>query len=298
MSKHESRRELRFSIIGAGRLGTALALALQSNGHQIASVVNRTRKGAARAIRVLGSAVLPLTAESLSDLPPADVVLITTPDDEIRGAAQALSRLSLERRRTVLHSSGALSSEILLPLGKSGSHIGSLHPLVSISEPRAGAIALKGCFYCIEGDRPATAIARRIVRELGGRHFSVKTDKKALYHAAAVMSSGHVVALLDLAMEMLVRCGLTKAEARKVLVPLVQSTLNNLLATDSERSLTGTFSRGDRSTVKEHLKALGSARSEVALAAYRVLGRHSLTLAKRRRKGTERGYLEELLRKS
>jgi predicted short-subunit dehydrogenase-like oxidoreductase (DUF2520 family) len=94
------------------------------------------------------------------------------------------------------------------------------------------------------------------------------------------MSSGHVVAFLDLAIEMLAKCGLSRIAARKVLTPLVQSTLDNLKTSDPVRALTGTFARGDHSTVKQHLEALDSAELADALAAYLVLGRHSLSIAK------------------
>ena len=275
-------KQLRISIIGAGRLGTALALALRDSGHEIAAVVTRTQKGAARAKRILGGAIPRLTRDTLSDLPPSDVSLIATPDDEIGNSSEDLLKLGIAQRRTVLLTSGALSSQIIQPLKHGGSHVGSLHPLVSVSESRKGAEALRGGYFCVEGDRAATTVARRIVRDLDGKAFSVRTGKKALYHAAAVMSSGHLVALVDLATQMLNECGLTKSEARKVLLPLVQSTVNNLVASEPARALTGTFSRGDRSTVKRHLEALSETRLADALAAYIVLGRHSLIIAKRR----------------
>jgi predicted short-subunit dehydrogenase-like oxidoreductase (DUF2520 family) len=185
-------------------------------------------------------------------------------------------------KQTVLHTSGALSSIVVLrPLVAPGIAIGSLHPLVSISDPVAGANKLKGAYYCLEGDAAATRVARSIIRDLGGQSFHIASEKKPLYHAAAVMSSGHVTALFDLAIGMLNACGLDRETAQRVLLPLLQSAVTNLRKSDPAAALTGTFARGDLATVKKHLAALSNSDFSAAQEAYKFLGRHSLELARR-----------------
>src|SRR5882724_381990 len=133
------------SIIGAGRLGTALATALASKGYPIhalaASRAAHARK--ATALAGLPSQTLALGADQLEQLPPNDLVLITTPDDVIADIARNFAKLrrSTRHRPTFLHTSGALSSAVLSPLAKAGFHTGSMQPLVSISDSRAGADA-------------------------------------------------------------------------------------------------------------------------------------------------------------
>ena len=183
------------------------------------------------------------------------------------------------RGKVVLHTSGALSSAVLAPLAERGFHTGSIHPLISVSDPRAGADALNGAFYCVEGDSVAVRFAKTIVRDLNGHAFTIKPESKALYHAAAVMASPHLVALFDLALQLLVSCGLKSKEAQQVLAPLLQSTVNNLKQTSPEKALTGTFARGDVATVKRHLKALSPNQPAEALEIYKLLGLHSLQLA-------------------
>ena len=124
-------------------------------------------------------------------------------------------------------------------------------------------------------------VARALVRNLGGQSFSIDSESKALYHAAAVMASGHLVALFDIAAEMLVRCGVDQKSARRVLMPLVESTVKNLLSSDPAHALTGTFARGDLATVQRHLEALNANGLFDGLRAYQLLGRRSLELAKR-----------------
>lgn len=161
----------------------------------------------------------PLALAEIAQLPSTDLVLITTPDDAIEETGRRLAELAHHkgktRHRTVLHTSGALSFAVLAPLAQAGFHTGSIHPLISVSEPRAGAEALRGAFYCLEGDPSAIRIARLIVSDLRGKSFSVQPENKALYHAAAVMASPHLVALFDLAIEMLAACGLSKKRQRK-----------------------------------------------------------------------------------
>jgi predicted short-subunit dehydrogenase-like oxidoreductase (DUF2520 family) len=154
-----------------------------------------------------------------------------------------------------------------------------MHPLASVSLPAAGAESLRRAFYCVEGDARATSAARRVVRDLGGETFTINPGDKALYHAAAVLAAGHVVALFDVALDALGRCGLTERRARRVLLPLLQSVADNLARHTPARALTGSFSRADAETIRKHLRALAAPGDPDALAVYKLLGARSLDLA-------------------
>lgn len=287
MTKAKPRRgKPSVAIVGPGRLGRALAIALSESGYSIKALVARR---AAKAEKVAGlwpagsGRIQALGANQLAKLTPTDLVLIATPDDVVENVAHRLAALETGKApgRIVLHTSGALSSAVLAPLAEAGLHTGSLHPLVSISEPRAGAKALRGAFFCLEGDKAALKLAGKIVSDLGGTSFSIRPEDKALYHAAAVMASGHVVALFDLATEMLAACGLNQRSARRILLPLLDSAIGNLKVSDSLQALTGTFSRGDVATVQRHLRALSQKDLAEALAVYKLLGLRSIELAEK-----------------
>lgn len=272
------------SIIGAGRLGTALALALAQCGYVVEAVVALRKSHARRAAQLIPTKPLALSSAELYKLPASHLFIISTPDDLIEEAAAGIAAATKEgsSKRVALHTSGALSSEVLKSLRAAGFRTGSMHPLVAVSEALAGAESLRRAFFCVEGEQRAVSAARGIVRDLGGRAFSINTAEKALYHAAAVTSSGHVVALFDIAAEMLMRCGLKEREARLILMPLVESTLYNLKEQEPAEALTGTFARADVETVRRHLKAIRREEMEDALAAYTLLGKRSLQLAKKR----------------
>jgi len=287
------------AVIGAGRLGTALGQALDKSGYPVEVVVALRRNSAHRAAKLIGKNAAGLSVQQLNRLSPRQtdrlsrcaLILISTPDDAIASAAEQLAVLFSSRdvepsrasaRRIALHTSGALSADVLSPLRRAGFATGSLHPLVSISDSRAGSDAFRNSFFAVEGERLAARAAKSVVRSLGGKSFSITPGAKALYHAAAVITSGHVVALFDIALEMLVNCGLSRRRSRQILRPLLESTARNLSTKDPRFALTGTFARGDVSTARRHLASIKSRKLPDALAAYILLGQRSLLLARGR----------------
>jgi predicted short-subunit dehydrogenase-like oxidoreductase (DUF2520 family) len=274
MPATKRKEKSRVSIIGTGRLGTTLAIALASRGYTIRSLVARSAQSARKAARLLDAEVQVLAAKQLRTLIDADLFLITVPDDQIAGVAQQLSEINADQKKGLaLHTSGALSSEVLAPLREKGWHTGSIHPLMSVS---GSDDSLRGAFWSVEGDRSALRLGKEIVRDLEGKSFSIRAEDKPLYHAAAVMVSGNVVALFDVALEMLAECGLDRKTAHAILWPLIASTVRSLGTKTPEASLTGTFSRGDVATVTRHLAAM---RNPEVRDLYRMLGKRSLQLA-------------------
>lgn len=275
-----NRRKPEVSIIGTGRLGTALGIALAHEGYSIRALVAQRRESARRAARLLGRFLdappRVMAVKELADQPPGELLIIATPDDQIPCVAKTLAKLDW-RPSTVLHTSGALSSAALAPLRAKRWSTGSVHPLVSVSEPKAGAKLLRGAFWSVEGDERAVRMARTIVRDLDGKSFSIAPENKPLYHAAAVMVSGNVTALFDVALDMLGDCGLTRRQAQNALLPLLASAVRNLEKLDPASALTGTFARGDVETVKRHLEVLKN--NPAALELYRSLGFRSLQLS-------------------
>jgi predicted short-subunit dehydrogenase-like oxidoreductase (DUF2520 family) len=292
-----------------------MGLALKEKGYEIEVVVTRRMSAARQAASTFGPKTLALSALQLDRLSASQhdrlnrcsLVLIATPDDIIAPIAGQLAaifktksarslhhRSASATRRIALHTSGALSSDLLAPLRSAGFAAGSLHPLVSISDSLSGAKLLTSPFFSVEGDPAAVRAAKSLVRNLGGQTFPIDSGRKALYHAAAVTAAPHMTALFDIALEMLGRCGLSRLRARQVLLPLVESTLANLATQDPARALTGTFKRGDVSTVRKHLAALKSANLPQALAAYVLLGQRSIALA--RKGNANRAGLDQIAR--
>lgn len=280
---------LSIAIIGVGRLGGALALALSKKNFRVRQLVAH-RKDISKIAGLMSPPPEILTFGELEKIS-ADIIFITAPDSEIQSVADNLAN-HLKHKPLVFQTSGALSSKILQSLQNIGCRTASIHPLVSVSDSAAGAKRFKNVFFCVEGEAAATAIAEKIVAALEGKSFSIPTEFKTLYHASAVTASGHLVALFSVAVEMLAACGLNETDAQKILFPLVESTVENLSAQTPAQALTGTFARADVETLQRHLAALRENSSAEVLEIYRQLGARSLHLAEQQ--GADREKLAEM----
>lgn len=259
--------------MGIGRAGGALALAFARAGLFVDLLIHRDPAIAER----LGIRAKLVSADAIPDID-SDVIVIATGDPDIETAARILTR-RVSRTPVVLHTSGSLSSAVLHDLAKIGCPTGSMHPLVSISDPATGADNIRGAFFCIEGDERATRVATTLVEALGGRPFSIPTEFKPLYHAAAVTACGHLVALIDVAIEMLTRCGVDRPKAQEVLLPLIHSTIVNLAAGSPATALTGSFARADVMAFERHLDSIDREMSGEVRDIYLLLAERSTDLA-------------------
>lgn len=268
---------MKISVIGIGRLGGALALALAEKGNEIENLFARQREKAEKISREINLKIL---SENEFDKIESELILITTQDSEIPKVANELAE-KLKTNPVVLHTSGSLSSAVLQKLKDKNCAVGSLHPLVSISDSFLGKERFRDAFFCVEGDAKAVETARKVVSDLGGKAFSIETKYKTLYHASAVTACGHFVALEDAAIEMLSKCNLGENESKEIFLPLIESTIENLKLQTTSAALTGTFSRADVETFEKHLEILEREVSEEALEIYLLLGLRSLRLAEK-----------------
>lgn len=257
------------SILGAGRVGRALGRLLRGLGWKIDAVVTCSEASACRAVRFIGAGKphAGMTRQILG----ARVILIAVPDDAIAGVAQELARTGAEelRGKIVLHTSGALDAGVLGIVKAQGAVVGSLHPLQSFSGVTVPA--LEGRVFAVEGDVLAVRMARRIARSLGGSPVRIP-GKKALYHAAAAMAAGQVLAVEEASSQLLVSLGMTRREAVRALLPLTRQVLENYERFGPRAAWTGPLSRRDYNIVRVHLKALREAPPEFA-SSYQAINR-------------------------
>ncbi|MFQ5703963.1 MAG: Rossmann-like and DUF2520 domain-containing protein [Gemmatimonadales bacterium] len=254
-------------IVGAGRAGVGLSLALVAAGFPV-SLHGRRQKKLPRSLTMTHGDFPPWISE-------VDVVILAVPDDVLSMVAEKLGRVgTIAEKHVVLHLSGVLDHTALRPLEGSGCSLGSLHPLQSMSDPETTPQRLKGAAAAVEGDSRAVLQAEALAHAVGLEPFRVTGSKKSLYHAAAVFASNYLVVLADTASRLIQEAGVPEEDAWRVLEPLVQGTLENIRRRGAASALTGPLSRGDLKTVRKHLDALPS--EDAAL--YRALGRATLQL--------------------
>jgi predicted short-subunit dehydrogenase-like oxidoreductase (DUF2520 family) len=258
------------SIIGAGRVGRALGRRLSELGWKIGAVITRGEASARRAVRFIGAGKphAGMTRQVLA----SRVILIAAPDDEIAGVAQELARIGAEelRGKVVLHTSGALDARVLDLVKACGATVGSMHPLQSFSGVTVPS--LEGRVFAVEGETQAVRVARQIARSLGGSPVRIAGDRKVLYHTAAAMAAGHVLAMEEAATQLLITAGMRRSEAVRALLTLTRQVLDNLEQLGPRAAWTGPLSRGDHKVVEAHLEALRESPEEFA-EAYRALNR-------------------------
>lgn len=221
------------AIIGAGRLGAALAKRLAEAGFTVSIIRSRTTRHPAQ-LR-------------------ADVAWFCVPDGEIARVARNFSKLQWADK-FAFHSSGVLSSDVLVALRKAGAHVASVHPLMTFVKGSVPELA--GVPFAIEGDQTAVRVAREIVRKLGAEPSAINKANKVAYHAFATMICPLLVSLLAAAEKVADLAGISEREARRRMMPIIRQTLRNYEKLGPARSFSGPIVRGDLETVRAHFRLL------------------------------------------
>ncbi len=266
------------ALIGPGKLGCALTHLLSKAGYPIVAVIGRDRQRASEACEFIGCAGR-IAGSELSSAKKAEILLLAVPDDQIPNLAQQLHDQAIPSEATTLVHFSGLHPAGIMRAGQSATAVLSIHPLLPFADRRLAVEQLPGCPCAIEGDKEAEQLGLELVAAFDGRAFSIKSDKKALYHAAACIASNYFVTLVAAATELLHNCGIDPKEATQLLLPLLQATLANIDQLGTEQGLTGPIVRGDAGTVTAHLKALENSAPRL-LPAYRLLAEQTLHLAK------------------
>ncbi len=268
---------LKVGVISAGRVGTALGLALERADHVVvacSAISNTSLRLAQR--RLPDTPVLPVPEVADS----AELLLLTVPDSELAALVNGLAATGSVRRGTiVVHTSGANGVGILAPLAEQGCVPLAIHPAMTFTGSDDDVVRLsETCFGITAADEIGYAIAQSLVLEIGGEPFRVREDARALYHAALAHASNHVVTVVADALDAL-RAALSGQEllgqeligtapgglAERIVAPLARAALENTLQR-GQSALTGPVARGDATAVAGHLAALNEVDSALAQA--------------------------------
>jgi predicted short-subunit dehydrogenase-like oxidoreductase (DUF2520 family) len=263
-------------IVGAGAVGTALGVALTRAGWPIAAVASRDPARRDRFRQWIPGTRAFAEANALLD--EVELVILAVPDDVI---GEVAADLHLYSGQAIVHTSGLLGANVLMPAMAAGTQIGAFHPLVAFADIERAVAALKGATIAIEGDDQLADLLARMAEVLGGVPVRLVHGAKAAYHAAAVLAAGGVVALLDAIAELGRVAGLDEAGSLAVYAPLIRQTLDNAAAIGIRAALTGPMTRGDVGTLRAHLDELARDAPGV-LDVYLALARREVDLAESR----------------
>ncbi|CAM2737296.1 Uncharacterized conserved protein [Legionella steigerwaltii] len=247
---------MKCNIIGAGRLGKNIALAL-SQTQLITSfaICNRSLESTQKVCQELGFGQ---PIDKIEHLPAAEVTWICCNDDAITDVVETLMRYDvLKPKSFVIHCSGVLNSDLLKPLKKQGCFVASFHPLKAFKTNYLDASAFQHVDCVLEGDAEVCDWLQQAFTQLGANLIAIEPAAKNAYHAAACMASNYLITLAACSEELFQHAGINPQQSRKMMVNLMQGNLNNLLQTEKiAESLTGPLARGDVQTLALHLQAI------------------------------------------
>lgn len=263
------------NIIGAGHLGKTIGhLLVKHQLVNIGAICNRTKRTTTNAIKFIGQGKY---CPMISELPPADITFITTPDDLISATCEELSRNPfIKMGSVVLHCSGSLSSDALISIKAKGCYVASAHPMRSFAKPELSVAQYSGTYCAVEGDKEALAPVCFLFNAIGSTTYEIDRMKKSSYHAAGVFASNYLVTLAQQALSCMKDAGVENEMAMHVITNIMRGTVSNLEKTLSpEQSLTGPIKRGDIATIMNHMASLTDMEQKHLYAA---LGKATLHL--------------------
>ena len=283
---------LKIGFIGAGKVGTALAVLLSRKGYEYVGASRRSKKASGSKSRLISNLRILKNNQEVADA--AEIVFITTPDDAIGKVA---TEVHWHKGQSVVHCSGADSVDILEPARKSGTTVGSFHPLQTFAGVEQAIENIPGSTFAIEAEEPLQTTLKKMAEDLGGNWIILKADDKVAYHTAAVFASNYTVALVKMATDLWKTFSIPPDQATKALLPLIQGTLHNIETIGIPQCLTGPIARGDKGTIRKHLNEIRKKAPEL-LFPYKELGLQTIpiALAKGKIKKQQASELEMILR--
>ena len=240
-----------FALVGAGRVGTSVALLLQEAGNRVVGVSSRTSESANAAAARLDCE----TFDHRSVVPGCDLVMIGAVDSAVRQVDGEIAP-HIAPGTAVCHFAGALGTTALPSVTAAGGVPIALHPVQSCPTIDAAVRRLPGSAWGVTCEAGHFEWAARLIRDdLKGVPIAVSEDSRAAWHAAASTVSNGIAALMAGGEFILESVGIEKPA--EVLGPLAAGTVANAVdAGGGIPALTGPVVRGESQTLKRHLDGL------------------------------------------
>src|SRR6266704_3244018 len=259
--------QLAVGVVGAGRAGTAMAVALARAGHRVVAASAVSQASADRISRSLPQARVTAPEQVVEA---ADLVLLTVPDDALPGLVAGLAATGVQMEgRLLAHASGRHGLAVLGPAIRAGALPLALHPVMTFTGRPDDADKMVGISFGVTAPEQLRPVAEALVVEMGGEPVLIAEEDRDLYHAALASAANHLVTLVTSSSDLLREAGVP--DPARMLGPLLGAALENALAL-GDQALTGPVARGDAETVAAHVEVIAKVAPE-ALGAYLALAR-------------------------
>ncbi|MCQ2491484.1 MAG: DUF2520 domain-containing protein [Lachnospiraceae bacterium] len=278
---------MKIGFIGAGNVGCSLGRYFRFHQLEVAGYYSRTAESAKEAAQLTKTAQFDTIEELVKT---CDTLFLTVPDGQIGPVWNQIKAFPIEGK-SICHCSGSLSTEIFSDIHETGAYGYSIHPMFPFNSKTISYESLQEALITVEGCEEGRDEMVRLFESFGNTVKVIEANAKTAYHAAAVMVSNQVVALFEMATDLLSDCGFSEEEALMAFKPLALKNLNNILAVGTTKALTGPVERNDVQTIEKHLQVFDDEQKDVYKACSKML----MHITKRKYPERNENMMKELL---
>lgn len=234
-------------IIGSGKLGVSLGRYFKNGGFSISGIYGIDLKGARKGSEMIGTRNFSSVKKLLTS---SKMVMVAVPDDQISRVWEEIKGKEISGK-VVFHTSGTLSSTIFKGAERYGARVASLHPMMTFSDRNTEIQRMKSMTIALEGE---CRELEEIIKVLGNNCFKVDAQSKVRYHLGGVYACNLILPMVSRGIANLMMCGLKEEEAKTILMPLIEKTVDNIRLKGVRGAVSGPLERGDIGTIEKHLE--------------------------------------------
>jgi len=283
------KKDMLIGFIGAGKVGKALGKYFKLNGLDIVGFYDIDSKASKNASELVG---VNFFAELQNLVFKSEILFLTVSDKAIEAVWSEIAKFDLDGK-IIIHCSGALSSRIFAGIDELGAFGYSLHPVMTINDSPDSYQSLASAHFTLEGSHGKLDVVREFIATFGNSVHVIDAENKSLYHCAAVFSSNFMLAVAEISMKLLERCGFDD-EGQKILFPLMETSIKNVMNEGTTMALTGPVERGDTSTIEKHLNVLNQNEKQL----YSLLSQTLIEIAEAKNPKVDYEILKKVVKNS
>lgn len=279
-------------IIGVGKVGSALVFELIETGFQKVYLID---KNLARVSRIAKNSKKFKYSNRFKKefISSSYIVIISVQDSIIGSVIKKLQSLNIDySSKIILHTSGALNSDVFNLLRINKSHVGSFHPIQTFNRVQyKRSKVLEGIYFGIEGGIKARKIQKELCEKFKSYYIEIPKEKKLIYHTACVIASNFLVTYINILSDIIKLIGLNEEKTYNIFEPIIKETLLNISKRGHVKSLTGPFERNDVITIKGHLQSIVN-ENPLLIPFYTSLAKETLSVALKKKSITKTEAVE------
>jgi len=236
---------VKISFIGAGKIGLSLGRYFVNKNLKVVGYFDISKSLADKAAAETETIVFQNYREIIDQ---SDIIFVTVPDGVINSVWENLLTYKI-KDKLVVHTSGALSSQVFSGARERNCKVMSIHPMMTFAGGDTEIEKMEKMPLTIEGDLEKF---KYFLEKLPNNKFAISPNKKVNYHLAGVFASNLLISVIHRAIENIEKSGLEAG--KEIIFPIIEKTIENIKEKGTSRSITGPLERGDIDTILKHLE--------------------------------------------